>query len=89
MAAGNGVIITTADTVAGRATVEEIDIVAAECVFGMNMFRDLFASIREGYGGAPTDTVWKVTGERPRTFLQFARDHAAEFREGRETDRNH
>jgi len=42
----------------------------------------LFASIREGYGGAVTDTVQKVTGERPRSFLQFARDHAADFREG-------
>ena len=43
----------------------------------------LFASIREGYGGAVTDTVQKVTGEGPRTYLQFARDHAADFREGR------
>jgi uncharacterized protein YbjQ (UPF0145 family) len=51
MAARNEVIITTADTVAGRAIVEEIDIVAAECVFGMNMFRDLFASIRDVFGG--------------------------------------
>ena len=51
MAARNDVIITTADTVAGRETVEEIDIVAAECVFGMNLFRDLFASIRDVFGG--------------------------------------
>ena len=43
----------------------------------------LFASIREGYGGAVTDTVQTVTGERPRTYIQFARDHAADFREGR------
>jgi uncharacterized protein YbjT (DUF2867 family) len=43
----------------------------------------LFAAIREGYGGAVTNTVLEVTGERPRPFLQFARDHAADFREGR------
>jgi uncharacterized protein YbjT (DUF2867 family) len=43
----------------------------------------LFASIRDGYGGAVTDTVQKVTGERPRSYLQFARDHAGNFREGR------
>jgi uncharacterized protein YbjT (DUF2867 family) len=47
----------------------------------------LFASVREGYGGAPTDTVLRVTGERPRTYLQFARDHAGEFREGRRPTR--
>ena len=48
----------------------------------------LFASIREGYGGAVTDTVVKVTGERPRTFLHFARDYAAEF-QGQAMDRGH
>ena len=47
----------------------------------------LFASIREGYGGAPTDTVLRVTGERPRTYLQFARDYAGDFREGRRPTR--
>ena len=43
----------------------------------------LFAAIREGYGGAVTHTVQEVTGEKPRPFLQFARDHAADFLEGR------
>ena len=43
----------------------------------------LFGAIREGYGGAVTDAVQKVTGERPRSYLQFARDHASDFREGR------
>jgi uncharacterized protein YbjT (DUF2867 family) len=47
----------------------------------------LFASIREGYGGAPTDTVLRVTGERPRSYQQFARDYAAEFLEGRRPTR--
>ena len=47
----------------------------------------LFASIREGYGGTPTDTVLRVTGERPRSYAQFARDYAREFREGRRPTR--
>ena len=46
--------------VAGRAIAEEIDIVAAECVFGMNMFRDLFASIRDAFGGRKT--LWRPSG---------------------------
>lgn len=45
----------------------------------------LFASIREGYGGGVSDTVPRVAGEKPRTFVEFARDHAAVFREGRPT----
>jgi uncharacterized protein YbjT (DUF2867 family) len=43
----------------------------------------LFASIREGYGAAVTDAVPKLTGQKPRTFQRFARDHAQAFREGR------
>ncbi len=42
----------------------------------------LFASIREGYGGAVTDAVARLTGAPPRTFLHFARDYADAFREG-------
>ncbi len=43
----------------------------------------LFASIREGYGGAVSDAVPRVTGKKARTFHQFARDYAQAFRDGR------
>lgn len=40
----------------------------------------LFGLVREGFGQTPTDTVLKLTGNEPRTFTEFARDHAASFR---------
>jgi uncharacterized protein YbjT (DUF2867 family) len=43
----------------------------------------LFASFREGYGSAVTNTVAEVTKKRPRTFRQFAHDHARVFSEGK------
>ncbi len=43
----------------------------------------LFASFREGYGATVTNTVAEVTKRRPRTFRQFARDHARVFSEGK------
>ena len=43
----------------------------------------LFASIREGYGGAVSDAVPRVTGKKAGTFHQFARDYAQAFRDGR------
>lgn len=43
----------------------------------------LAASFREGYGATVTTTVFDVTGQRPRTFRQFAHDYARVFREGR------
>ena len=30
---------------------ERIEIITAECVFGMNVFRDMFAGIRDIFGG--------------------------------------
>ena len=41
------VIVTTAPTVANKEIDHEIEIITAECVFGMNIFRDLFAGIRD------------------------------------------
>ena len=43
----------------------------------------LFATFREGYGSAVTNTVAEVTKRRPRTFRQFAHDHARVFSEGK------
>jgi uncharacterized protein YbjT (DUF2867 family) len=43
----------------------------------------LFASFREGYGAGVTNTVAEVTKKRPRTFRQFAHDHARVFSEGK------
>lgn len=43
----------------------------------------LFASFREGYGAGVTNTVAEVTKRKPRTFRQFARDHARVFTEGK------
>jgi len=43
----------------------------------------LFASFREGYGATVTNTVAEVTKKRPRTFRQFAREHARVFSEGK------
>jgi len=45
------IIITTAPTVANKEIDYEIEIITAECVFGMNIFRDLFAGIRDIFGG--------------------------------------
>ena len=43
----------------------------------------LFSTFREGYGSAVSQTVEKVTGQKPRTFRQFARDYAQRFRDGK------
>ena len=43
--------LTTTNSIEGYRITETIDIIAAECAFGINIFRDLFASIRDVFGG--------------------------------------
>jgi uncharacterized protein YbjT (DUF2867 family) len=43
----------------------------------------LCASFREGYGAAVSPAVKELTGRPARSFAEFARDHAAAFRDGR------
>lgn len=45
------VTLTTAPTLDGYRVTQTFDIVTAECVFGMNLFRDLFASVTDIFGG--------------------------------------
>ena len=44
-------IVTTTHTVEGRQIVEYLGIVTGEVILGANMFRDLFASLRDVFGG--------------------------------------
>ena len=44
-------IVTTADSVEGRKVTHYLGVVAGEAVIGANVFRDLFAGIRDVIGG--------------------------------------
>nr|WP_298411367.1 YbjQ family protein [uncultured Halomonas sp.] len=44
-------IVTTSSHLEGYRITEHLDIVSAECVFGMNVFKDMFAGFRDFFGG--------------------------------------
>lgn len=44
-------IVTTTDSVEGKRVVEYLGVVSGEAVYGANVFRDIFASIRDVVGG--------------------------------------
>ncbi|MEL7486676.1 MAG: YbjQ family protein [Pseudomonadota bacterium] len=44
-------IITTTDTPPGRETTDSLGVVAGEAILGVNVFRDLFAGLRDIIGG--------------------------------------
>jgi uncharacterized protein YbjQ (UPF0145 family) len=45
------VILTTSSHLEGFRVTQHIDIVSAECVFGMNVIKDMFAGFRDFFGG--------------------------------------
>lgn len=62
------VILTTEAYPQGLVILERIEIVTAECAFGMNMFKDLFAGVRDIVGGR-SEAVQKTMRDSRRTAL--------------------
>ncbi len=69
------VIVTTAPTLEGYRVVETIDLISAECVYGMNIFRDIFAEVRDVFGGR-SKASQKVLRDAKRTCLAELRTEA-------------
>ena len=61
-------IVTTEPNMPEYRVVERIEIITAECVFGMNLFRDFFASVRDIFGGR-SGAAQKVLRESRKTCL--------------------
>lgn len=62
-------IVSTTPEAPGKRTVRSLGIVSGEAVLGVNVFRDLFASLRDFFGGR--------SGAYQKA-LREARDHAME-----------
>ena len=71
----SSIIITTAPTLENYKIVETIDIISAECVFGMNIFRDFFAGARDFFGGR-SKASQKVLRDARKTCLSELKKEA-------------
>lgn len=69
------VIATTALTIPQRDIAEIVDIVSAEAAIGVNVFRDISASIRDAFGGR-SGSLQKVLREARRTCVDEIRKQA-------------
>ena len=69
-------LITTTNTVEGRRVVEYKGLVAGEAILGANLFRDLFASIRDLVGGR-AGAYEKVLNDARQTAVAEMADKAA------------
>lgn len=61
-------IMLTTETAPNLNITERIEIVTAECAFGMNIFKDLFAGVRDIVGGR-SEAVQKTMRDARRTAL--------------------
>lgn len=69
------VIVTTAPSIEGRSVVETLDVVSAECVMGINAFRDVLASVRNIVGGR-SGTMQKAMREAKQAAMDDLRAEA-------------
>ena len=63
------VILTTTHTITNRKIVTELEVITAECVFGMNVFRDILSGLTDFFGGR-SNASQKVLRDARRTCLQ-------------------
>jgi uncharacterized protein YbjQ (UPF0145 family) len=64
----NNIILTTESNPIDLPVEERLEIITAECVFGINIFRDLFADVRNIFGGR-SDSSQKVLRDARKKCL--------------------
>ena len=70
-------ILLTTETAPNLNITKRIEIVTAECAFGMNIFKDLFAGVRNVVGGR-SEAVQKTMRDSRRTALYELKKEAYE-----------
>lgn len=70
-------ILLTTECYANVSVVKRIEIVTAECAFGMNLFKDLFAGVRDVVGGR-SNAVQKTMRDARKTVLYELKKEAHE-----------
>ncbi len=69
------IIITTEPLMAEYRVTQRLEVITAECVFGMNLFKDFFSSITDIFGGR-SGSSQKVLRDARRTCLTELRREA-------------
>lgn len=69
-------ILLTTETAPNFNITKRIDIITAECVYGMNIFKDIFASFTDVFGGR-SDSIQSTLRDARKTALAELRKEAA------------
>lgn len=71
------IIVTTAPTVENRPVAKTLDIVSAECVIGMNVFKDVFVAVRDVVGGRSQAYQNALREVKQECLIELRRNAAA------------
>jgi uncharacterized protein YbjQ (UPF0145 family) len=71
-------LVTTTNSIEGKRILEYKGLVAGEAIMGANIFRDLFASVRDVVGGR-SSSYEKVMGDARKTAIAEMCDQAREL----------
>lgn len=72
--AGSEILITTTPGFDGYVITNHLGIVAADCAVGMNIFRDLFSAVRDGFGGRSHTVQNALKSARESCLLELKAD---------------
>ena len=68
------IILTTEPNMPEYRVTQRIEVITAECVFGMNLFRDFFASIRDVFGGRSSASQKVLRDSRKVCLTELKRE---------------
>lgn len=68
------IVLTTAHSLEGHRIVKTIEVITAECVFGINLFRDFFASVTNVFGGRSESSQKILRDARQKCLLELRQE---------------
>ncbi len=68
------IVLTTSSSLPNDRTYEVLEIITAECAFGMNVFRDMFAAVRDLVGGRSEATQNVLRDARKTCLTELRRE---------------
>jgi uncharacterized protein YbjQ (UPF0145 family) len=70
----DAIMLTTSHTLQGIEVTKYLGVVSAECAYGMNMFKDMFANVRNLVGGRSTAVQDTMRDSRETVMQELKRE---------------
>ncbi len=70
----DAILVTTAYTLQGIEVTKYLGVISAECAYGMNMFKDMFANVRNLVGGRSAAVEDTMRDSRETVLLELKRE---------------